>query len=174
MWCPTCRAEYRNEISLCADCGTALVDALPPVPSWRDRHPAITGPFSPDDDVVELLTTTALEAEVTAAHLRSDGIDAVVFGVDPFSGYGAAFQNAQGARIMVRRADVASARMFVAQSVDPTPQPRSTVVRAVALFALLLVAIPVVASFPQVFLVIVLLGFVALAVQLLPRKARKA
>ena len=29
MWCPICKAEYRDGIAICAECGVPLVDALP-------------------------------------------------------------------------------------------------------------------------------------------------
>ena len=29
-WCPTCRSEYREGFTQCADCGADLVDELPP------------------------------------------------------------------------------------------------------------------------------------------------
>jgi len=32
MYCPTCRAAYREGFSICADCGTVLVDSLPDEP----------------------------------------------------------------------------------------------------------------------------------------------
>lgn len=37
MWCPKCRAEYREGILECAECGSALVKTLPVVP---DSTPA--------------------------------------------------------------------------------------------------------------------------------------
>jgi hypothetical protein len=32
MFCPHCRAEYRDGFHVCSDCGVDLVDALPPEP----------------------------------------------------------------------------------------------------------------------------------------------
>ena len=29
MWCPKCKAEYRDGITICADCGCPLVKELP-------------------------------------------------------------------------------------------------------------------------------------------------
>ena len=175
MWCPSCRTEYREGISRCADCGTDLVDVLPPSPSsTRGARPPITGPFSPEDDVVELMTTTAAEAEMTAAHLRSEGIPAVVFGVDPYSGYGAALQNAQGSRIMVRRADLDRAAPLVRHPIDEPPSPRSTWVRGIALFGLLLIVIPIAALSPRLLPVVIIVGFVAALAPRLRRNTHKA
>jgi hypothetical protein len=172
MWCPACRTEYRDGVTRCADCGTALVDATPPRPSQRhESHQLVSGPFAPDDDVVELMTTTAAEAEVTAAHLRSAGIPAAAFGVDAYSGYGAAFRDAQGARIMVRRGDVEAAAALVRDVVDEPPRPRPVWVRGIATLVLLLILIPVAASSPSALaVVIVVVAAVALTVQLKRRR----
>ena len=172
MWCPSCRTEYREGISRCADCGTDLVDALPSSASTREVLPPVTGPFSPEDDVVELMTTTAAEAEVTAAHLRSSGIPAVVFSVGAYAGYGNAFRNAQGARIMVRRADLGRAAPFVTeQDGEPLP-PRPTWVRGTALFALVLLVVPIAALLPQLLPVIIIVGFGVALTSRVRRNAR--
>jgi hypothetical protein len=168
MWCPSCRTEYRDGVTRCADCGSELVDALPPQHSPRhESHQRVSGPFSPTDDVVELMTTTAAEAEVTAAHLRSAGIPAAAFGVDAYSGYGAAFQNAQGTRIMVRRGDVEAAVALVGAVVDEPPPPRPVWVRGIAILVLLLILIPVAASSPTALVAVMVIGGgVLLGVQL--------
>ena len=70
------------------------------------REPAVHSPFSPQDDTVELLRTNPIEAEVIVARLRSEGIAAAVFGSEGYDAYGPLFANADGARVMVRRADL--------------------------------------------------------------------
>jgi hypothetical protein len=35
MFCPQCKAEYREGFTTCSDCGVALVTALPPEPETR-------------------------------------------------------------------------------------------------------------------------------------------
>ena len=83
------------------------------------------GPFLPDDDTVELMTTNDAEAQVTAAHLRSAGIPAVAFGVSAYTGYGAAFARSQGTRVMVRRGDLDAARALVVDLEQDAPaEPR--------------------------------------------------
>jgi len=129
MWCPSCRTEYREGSTRCADCGAELVDELPaPVARIRDLergHDRVDGPFLPDDDTVELMTTNDAEAEVTAAHLRSAGIPAVAFGVSAYTGYGAAFARSQGSRVMVRRGDLDAARALVIDLEQEAPaEPR--------------------------------------------------
>lgn len=173
MWCPRCRTEYRDGIERCADCGTALVEALPPLPEPRhESPPLVTGPFSPEDDVVELMTTTAVEAEVTAAHLRSAGIPAAAFGVEPYAGYGSAFQHAQGARIMVRRADVEAAASLVGDVVEQPWPARPVWVRGIATFALLLFLIPIAAASPTALGVVLAIGAAAALTFQLRRRSR--
>jgi threonine dehydrogenase-like Zn-dependent dehydrogenase len=119
LWCPQCRSEYREGFSVCADCGVALVKSLPPKADSppTDRQPTdpkIVGPFLPDDDLVEIATTNAVDAELIAAQLRGAGIQAAVFGVGT-AGELLAVQLAEGSRVMVRRADRDEAERFVAE-----------------------------------------------------------
>lgn len=115
-WCPKCGAEYREGFSVCADCDVALVN-VPPAPKPPDRPDHdVNGPFSPDDDTVELLTTNRLEAEVIVARLQSEGIPSAVFGSEGYDAYGPLLANADGARVMVRRADLAVATALTTES----------------------------------------------------------
>lgn len=43
MYCPKCRAGYREGFNTCADCNVSLVTALPPLPSKKEVHFALSG-----------------------------------------------------------------------------------------------------------------------------------
>jgi hypothetical protein len=72
------------------------------------------GDDTPDGETVELLRTNAIEAEVIAARLRSEGIQAVVFGGGAYGG-GPAVGEGSGVRVMVRRGDLELATALTAE-----------------------------------------------------------
>jgi len=115
-WCPECGGEYREGVNVCPNCGITLVAEAPPTRTKHrevTEHREVTGPFLPDDDIVELSRAPAFEAEVVATQLRGAGIPAAVFGVGT-AGLLSAVQLTEGSRVMVRRADLDAAETVVA------------------------------------------------------------
>lgn len=100
MFCPKCKAEYREGFSRCADCDVDLVLELPTEPEETPEYV----------DWVKVTTfTTRYEADLAQGLLEANDIDAVTFGddcgsVDPALTYGL------GIRLMVREEDVEKAR----------------------------------------------------------------
>ena len=110
---PSVVVNTAEGITVCADCGTALVETLPPRADHRKPNRAPTGPFLPDDDLVELTTVGAFEAEVVADRLRGAGIPAAVFGVGT-AGLLSTLQHVEGSRVMIRRSDIDAAETVMA------------------------------------------------------------
>ena len=126
VWCPECRTEYRDGFEVCADCGAALVDTRPP--SKRDARPARAEhhhaehhraehhEFTPDDDLVEVARLGVVEAQLVAGRLRAAGIPAVALGMDTATG--SEMRLSEGARVMVRRADLETAEQVVSDALS--------------------------------------------------------
>jgi hypothetical protein len=70
-FCPQCRDEYRVGFTTCADCGAALVDALPAPPPPADSDSA-------DEEAWEVVARPekAYEADLIVMRLREEGIEA--------------------------------------------------------------------------------------------------
>ena len=45
MWCPKCKHEYREGVTVCADCGSELVDSLPEEPEAEAPEDLISAEF---------------------------------------------------------------------------------------------------------------------------------
>jgi hypothetical protein len=103
-WCPSCRSEYREGFTECADCGTPLVDEEPPEPAPPPRTESQPS-LDPADDPVELTRLGAVEAELLAAQLRDAGIPTEVSDVWA-GGELVAVRYSEGSRVLVRRADL--------------------------------------------------------------------
>src|SRR4051794_3900450 len=112
MWCPSCRSEYREGFTECADCAVALVEHLPEPPDTA-RRPRPVPSNSPDDDAVELARLPALEADLLASRLHEAGLWAEVPEVWA-GGELVGVRFAEGLRVLVRRADLADASAVLA------------------------------------------------------------
>lgn len=74
MFCPQCRAEYRDGVTRCNDCDLELADQLPVEPPEHDEgsstEPVVIRAFSSEFDAD--LARTALDAAGIESMLRSD------------------------------------------------------------------------------------------------------
>ena len=100
MFCPKCKAEYREGFSRCADCDVELVPELTP-------EPKLTPEFV---DWVKIYTfTDRYEADLAQGLLEANDIEAVTFSddcgsVDPALAFGL------GVRLLVKNEDVKKAK----------------------------------------------------------------
>lgn len=90
MFCPKCRTEYVEGISVCADCGVRLVPELLPKPASESRE------YVKFEEI--LFTFNAGDIAIIKSLLESEGI--VYYFREEFSSY--AHPLAQPARLMVR------------------------------------------------------------------------
>ena len=52
MWCPKCKNEYRAGITVCADCGTKLLEFL----DWTQEDSELLHAFSEEADAKKLIS----------------------------------------------------------------------------------------------------------------------
>lgn len=114
-FCPNCKTEYQAGVKTCADCGAALVDALP---KEEDL------PFSPTDEGVFLAAANE-SADVLAieGRLRSEGIP---FRKQGFSGPGMFGAYAFGAEFYVPKRCLAQAQLALPAGLPPCPKEPGT------------------------------------------------
>jgi hypothetical protein len=63
MYCPRCRAEYREGFDRCADCGVALVPELPEEPSPESRDVELETVLETTNPALLAMASSLLEAE---------------------------------------------------------------------------------------------------------------
>jgi len=75
MYCPECRAEYREGFTHCADCDVDLVEALPPEDQAEYLESATV--FEGDPNNAELVCAT-LEGSGIEAWVENEAAQAVI------------------------------------------------------------------------------------------------
>ena len=103
MFCPKCKAEYREGFSRCADCGIDLVPELSPEPEPSVEY----------IDFIKIITYSSRhEAELAKGFLSVNGIDAVVFG-DDYGGLQPGLSFSTGVQLLVKEEDIEKAKRIL-------------------------------------------------------------
>jgi hypothetical protein len=117
MFCPDCGAEYRPEITECAECQVRLVSSLP-----AEEAP------TPDAKIVPVFRTTdAMMLPIVTSLIESAGIEYFVqgeeaLGLIPVGSAGSAVSRAPlGAIVHVHEEDAASVREILADADQNVP-----------------------------------------------------
>ncbi|HDP89888.1 MAG TPA: hypothetical protein ENN42_08030 [Thioalkalivibrio sp.] len=63
MYCPKCRAEFREGFGVCSDCGVALVEELPPEPT-PEYADLVTVLSAADETVVTMAESILIDADI--------------------------------------------------------------------------------------------------------------
>ncbi|MEJ2247307.1 MAG: hypothetical protein P8Y80_14710 [Acidobacteriota bacterium] len=107
MFCPKCKAEYREGYSKCTDCDIDLVPELPPEP----------GPSHVDYvDFIKIRTYYCRQdADLAKSFLSANGLQAVVFS-DDAGGIHHGLSFSRGVHLMVQEEDVEKAKEILSDS----------------------------------------------------------
>lgn len=101
MWCPNCKAEYRDGFTVCADCKVDLTGERPPAPEHSR------------EDWVEVWRGESARASLVCAALESAGIEAIDYDA-PLSTLGWDLPVMHEAfRVLVRKTDQQEARRIL-------------------------------------------------------------
>ncbi len=112
MFCPKCRSEFEPEHTQCIECGTELVDSLPPEPhlEWVDLETVFLAP----DEMALMVAKSRLEAEGMDCFTTNNVQD--LFGLGRIAGYSLAIGPQA---LQVRAGDVDKAREILKSVVEP-------------------------------------------------------
>ncbi len=103
MFCPKCKAEYREGYLRCADCDIDLVPELPPEPELSAEY----------IDFIKIMTYSSRhEAELAKGFLSANNIKAVIFG-DDAGGVQPGLSFSTGVQLSVKEEDVEKAKRII-------------------------------------------------------------
>ncbi len=116
MFCPNCRAEYREGITTCADCGVPLVTELETSPTLKVGRKVddLVTVLSTPDEATALVARSLLEAAGIPCFVRNDQLQDFI-GLGRIGGYNIAVgpmaiqvgaEDAEAAREILREAEL--------------------------------------------------------------------
>jgi len=100
MFCPKCKAEYRQGFTYCSDCGVTLVERLEDALVFKE--PVAEKRDSPDYVGVRTVQTRYEEAQILS-FLEANNIPAIASGEAVGKVYGLTVDGLGGTRILVPR-----------------------------------------------------------------------
>lgn len=104
-FCPNCRSEYVDAVTVCAECGVALVDALP------------SKTIDPNVELVQVYRAQGeLDAQVVRSLLEANAIDCMLSGESVRLTHGITVDGLAEVKILVRAEDAERARDVISAS----------------------------------------------------------
>jgi hypothetical protein len=85
MFCPECRDEYQEGVTICADCNVPLVQELPPTDQAQEKNPLVPI-YEAIDEVHVLMVRSLLEEAGIEFFIRNERLQDL-FGWGRVGGY---------------------------------------------------------------------------------------
>ncbi len=109
MYCPLCKAEYKPEIKVCADCKVTLIDSLPEIPELEEINWVELGKF--DGKVHAEMVEEILDNNNIAHFFKADFLT-TTFGITGVGAIGGT------ARLYVPEDDYETARQLMGDIIE--------------------------------------------------------
>lgn len=104
-FCPKCRSEYVDAVTVCTECGVALVDVLP------------SKTIDPSVELVQVYRAQGeLDAQVVRSLLEANAIDCMLSGESVRLTHGLTVDGLAEVKILVRAEDAERARDVISSS----------------------------------------------------------
>lgn len=103
-YCPSCRDEYRSEITTCAVCGIQLISGEEMLKAQREKERKRSDmTLSPDDEMVSIRKGTVVQMKDFQAMLKRQGIPSLALSEDGRCGQGSCSTNLL---VQIRKSDL--------------------------------------------------------------------
>lgn len=122
-YCPRCKDEYRAEITLCADCGVALLSGKEMMERSKDSLARKNGrqkEITPEDDLVSIHKADMKEVKILEKELQKENIAVLIAGEGGGSSCGKGCCGSSSFYLQVHRGDARDAFAVVQAYIDRT------------------------------------------------------